>query len=80
MEGLVSLREERGHGQMRHLAVRRDREGLGLGGALVDAVSRAEARKRTLLWTAEREENLRLYGRHGYRSDGWQSDLLLYEP
>ena len=80
VEGLVSLREERGHGQMRHLAVRRDREGLGLGGALVDAVSRAEARKRTLLWTAEREENLRLYGRHGYRSDGWQSDLLLYEP
>lgn len=81
VDGIVSLREERAHGQLRHLAVRRAAEGRGIGSALVSAVSRAERRPRTLLWTAQGDTPARrLYERHGYRGDGWSSELLLYTP
>lgn len=80
LTGLLHVAPGFGASEIRHLAVRADRRGQGLGGLLIDSCLAATGGQKSQVWA--RTGNIpaeRLYESHNYRPDGWQSVVLQYE-
>lgn len=80
LTGLLHYAPGFGASDIRHLAVREDRRGQGLAGALLGSYLAAAGGQKSQVWA--RTGNIpaeRLYESHDYRPDGWQSIVLQYE-
>lgn len=77
LAGLLHFSTGRGGGQIRHLAVREDARGRGLGGVLLEEYLARTGGERSLVWTGEdNAPALGLYKKHRFAEDGWSSAVL----
>lgn len=75
--GLLHYLTGRGGVQIRHLAVREDIRGRGVGKTLVGALLARRGQEKTLVWAAEDNPAAQgVYAARGFVPDGWRSTVL----
>jgi len=78
LTGLLHYRQAKTGTELRHLAVRADRRGSGIGAMLVESYLQRTGQENSLVWTAKDNTAARhLYEKYGYRPDGWESVVLM---
>ena len=76
--GVLHYRRTKTGTELRHLAVRSDCRGQGLGAVLVENYLRLTGKEKSQVWAArENAPAQHLYEKYGYRPDGWESVVLL---
>lgn len=76
--GVLHYRRTKTGTELRHLAVRDDCRGQGLGAVLVERYLQLTGTERSQVWAArDNAPAQHLYEKYGYRPDGWESVVLL---